>query len=103
MNFQELEAIWAKILRTLRTNKNFALFGLLSTMNDVEFIDEKIIIHLHNDSEKTMIKQHISELRELSGEQNILYLKDDTVEVHDENRDYIAKLKELFGDKVEIV
>ena len=31
------------------------------------------------------------------------YEKDDTVEVHDENRDYIAKLKELFGDKVEIV
>lgn len=103
MERNELEGIWAKILRTLRTDKNFALFGLLATMNDVNFNDEKITIHMHNASEKAMLKQHLPTLQTLAGADTILTLQDDTAIVYDENRDYVARLKELFGDKVEIV
>ena len=100
---QNLEAVWVKILRALRTDKHFALFGLLSSMNDVEFADGKIYLHTHNDAEKNMLKQHLTDLQTLAGEEATLVLQDDTVSVHDDNRDYVARLKDLFGDKVEIV
>jgi len=103
MDHHELEGVWAKILRTLREDKNFALFGLLATMNDVGFTDGKILIHLHNDAEKTMLKQHFDTLQNLAGADVPLVLQDDTQVVYDENRDYVARLKDLFGDKVEIV
>jgi predicted nucleotidyltransferase len=103
MEQRDLEAIWAKILRTLRTEKNFALFGLLATMNDVAFSDGKITVHLHNEAEKAMLKQHFSVLQDLAGAEVTIVLQDDTTAVQDENRDYIARLKDLFGDKVEIV
>lgn len=103
MDQHKLEAAWAKILRTLRTDKNFALFGLLTTMNDVELIDDKIILHAHNDSEKDILKQHFTTLQTLTEPGITLVLQDDTVIVQDENRDYVARLKDLFGDKVEIV
>ena len=103
MEQHELEGVWVKILRTLRTEKKFGLFGLLSTMNDVDFSDDKIIVHIHNDAEKTMLNQHLTQLRNLAGENVTLTLQDDTVVVYDENRDNVARLKDLFGDKVEIV
>ena len=103
MEHHALENLWANLLRTLRTDKNFALFGLLATMNDVEFVDDKIVIHVHDDAEKTMLKQHLSTLQNIVGAAATLTLQDDTVAVQDENRDYVAHLKDLFGDKVEIV
>lgn len=103
MEQHELEGIWVKVLRALREGKNFGLFGLLSTMNDVDFVDDKIIVHVHNDAEKTMLQQHLTMLQELAGGEVTITLQDDTVVVYDENRDYIARLKDLFGDKVEIV
>ena len=103
MDRHELEGIWAKILRTLRDEQNFALFGLLATMNDVDFGDNQIILHMHNDAEKTMLQQHLSLLKTLVGGTVQVILQDNTVVVVDENRDYIARLKEIFGDKVEIV
>ena len=103
MDRHELEGIWAKILRTLRDEQNFALFGLLATMNDVDFGDNQIILHMHNDAEKTMLQQHLSLLKTLVGDTVQVILQDNTVVVVDENRDYIARLKEIFGDKVEIV
>ena len=103
MKTHELEGIWAKILRTLRTENNFALFGLLATMNDVEFATDKIIIHAHNETEKKTLNQHWVTLKKLAGETVTVEIQDDTVVVFDENRDYIARLKELFGDKVKIM
>ena len=103
MDQHELEGVWAKVLRSLRENQNFALFGLLATMNDVEFHDHEIIIHLHNESEKLMMKQHWQDLKNLIGAEIDIKTQDDTQIIHDENRDYIARLKDLFGDKVEIV
>ncbi len=103
MESHELEGIWAKILRTLRTENNFALFGLLATMNDVEFATDKIIIHAHNETEKKILQQHLATLEKLAGETVAVVIQDDTVVVYDENRDYIARLKELFGDKVKIM
>lgn len=102
MDEHALEAVWATILRTLRTDKNFALFGLLSTMNDVAFQDGKICLHTHNDAEKAMLKHHLPTLQKLAGETQIT-LQDDTVTIQADNRDTIARLKDLFGDKVEIV
>ena len=98
-----LEGVWAKILRTLRTNKNFGLFGLLSTMNDVDFHDDQIVVHVHDETEKSMLKQHLPQLQELAEAGVTVTWQDDTVAVYDENRDYITRLKDLFGDKVEIV
>lgn len=103
MNDQNLEAVWVKILRSLRNDKNFALFGLLSTMNDVAFTDGKIILHFHNEAEKNILKQQLTNLQTLAGSEATLVLQDDTAETHDEDRDIIARLKDLFGDKVEIV
>ena len=103
MSEHDLEAVWAKILRSLRTDKNFALFGLLSTMNDVEFADGKIFVHTHNDAEKNMLKQHLDTLQQLAGTEVVLVLQDDTITVKDDNRDYVSRLKDLFGDKVEII
>ena len=103
MDQHELEGVWAKVLRSLRENQNFALFGLLATMNDVEFHDNEILIHLHNDSEKAMLKQHLTELQTLVGPEITVKTQDDTQIVYDENRDYIARLKDLFGDQVEIM
>ena len=103
MDSHELEGVWANILRTLRTDNNFSLFGLLATMNDVEFSDQNIILHMHNETEKNMLKQHLSTLQNIAGTNVNFVLQDNTTVVYDENRDYIARLKELFGDKVEIV
>ena len=103
MDQHDLEGIWVKILRTLRTDKNFALFGLLATLNDVEFQEHQIIIHMHNETEKSMLKQHLPTFKKLAGDDVEIVLHDDTVIVYDENRDYVARLKEIFGDKVEIV
>ncbi|MCQ2381799.1 MAG: hypothetical protein MJ054_00665 [Clostridia bacterium] len=103
MNSGDLEGIWARILRTVRSEQRFALFGLLARMNDVEFVGQEIKIHVHNDAEKEMLKQQLPSLQVIAGDSAKLVLQDDTVMVHDENRDYIARLKDLFGDKVEIV
>ena len=103
MDQSALEAVWAKILRTLREEKNFALFGLLANMDDIEFVDGKICLHLHNDAEKSIIKEHFSALKTMAGVDVEWNLQDDTQIIYDENRDYVARLKDLFGDKVEIV
>ncbi len=103
MNQHELEGVWVNVLRALRLDKRFALFGLLSTMNDVDFVDDQIIVHVHNDTEKEMLKQNLPLIQSLAGENVQVTLQDDTVVVYDENRDYIARLKDLFGDKIEIV
>ena len=97
-----LTSVWVKILRSLRETKNFALFGLLSSLDDVEFFDGKILIHTHNAAEKLLISQHLPALQNLAGD-TVLTLQDDTVTVQANNYDTIARLKELFGDKVEIV
>ncbi|MCM1404456.1 MAG: hypothetical protein NC133_03080 [Prevotella sp.] len=96
------EAVWAHILRTLRTEKNFALFGLLSTMNDVTEQDGQICLHAHNDAEKNLLTHHLPLLQKLA-EPTPLVVQDDTQTVQDDNRDTIARLKDLFGDKVEII
>lgn len=100
---QKLEAVWAKILRGVRDSKNFSLFGLLGTLNDVEFNEAKIILHTHNDAEKNILKQQLNNLQSMAGDDVMLVLEDDNLIDHDDDRDVIARLKELFGDKVEIV
>lgn len=103
MTDQNLETAWVKILRSVRNEKNFALFGLLSTMNDVEFKDGKILLHAHNDAEKNLLKQNLTTLQNLAGQEVNLVLQDHTVNVQNDDREIIARLKDLFGDKVEIV
>ena len=103
MSQQNLEAIWVKILRALREDKNFSLFGLLSNMDDVKFQDTQIILYSHNDGEKNMLKQNLPKLQNLAGQDVELVLRDATVLVADEHEEYVTRLKEIFGDKVEIV
>lgn len=97
-----MKAVWAKILRTLREQKQVALFALVSTLDDVELTDTQIIISAHNAAEYQMLKKYWPELKALT-EQDCLVLVDRTVTVNDVNVAYVEKLKELFGDKVEIV
>ena len=103
MTAQNLEAVWVKILRTLREDKNFALFGLLSNMDDVAFKDTQIILYTHNEAEKNMLKNHLPTLQKMAGELVKIIIQDYAVLEHDDNIEYVARLKELFGDKVEIV
>lgn len=100
---ENLEAVWVKILQTLRAEKNFALFGLLSNMDDVSFVDGQIILKMHNEAEKNMIKNHLTTMKKIAGEDIDLVLQDSSVVVQDDNAEYVARLKDLFGDKVEIV
>ena len=100
---ENLEAVWVKILQTLRAEKNFALFGLLSNMDDVSFGDGQIILKTHNEAEKNMIKNHLTTMKKIAGEDIDLVLQDSSVVVQDDNAEYVARLKDLFGDKVEIV
>lgn len=100
---QNLEAVWVKILRTLRAEKNFALFGLLSNMDDVAFADGQIVLRAHNEAEKNMLKNHLATLQNLAGAEAKLTIQDQTTVVYDDNAEYVTRLKDLFGDKVEIV
>ncbi len=100
---ENLEAVWVKILQTLRAEKNFALFGLLSNMDDVSFADGKIVLRLHNEAEKNMIKNHLTTMKKIAGENVEFVLQDNSIPVQDDNAEYVARLKDLFGDKVEIV
>lgn len=100
---QKLEAVWAKILRGVRDSKNFSLFGLLGTLNDVEFTDTKIILHTHNEAEKNILKQQLNNLQSMAGDEVTITLQDESTIERNDDRDVIARLKELFGDKVEIV
>ena len=100
---ENLAAVWVKILRTLRENKNFALFGLLGNMDDVELINNKIILHTHNEAEKSMLKNHLSTLQKLAGTDVSIDLQDFDISKEDDHAEYISRLKDLFGDKVKIV
>lgn len=100
---QTLEAVWVKILRALREQKNFALFGLLSNMDDVEFAEDKIVLHAHNEGEKSMLKKHLATLQKLAESEVQITVQDQTNFVQEEHDEYVTRLKELFGDKVEIV
>ena len=100
---QKMTAVWAKILRTLRENQNFALFGLLSNMDDVSFAEGQIILHAHNEAERNMLKKHLPTLQDLVGTEAKLSVQDQTEVVYDEHAEYVTRLKDLFGDKVEIV
>ena len=103
MGDQNLEAVWVKILRTLRAEKNFALFGLLSNMDDVAFANGEIWLPAHNESEKSMLKHHLATLQELAGHEAQIQIKDATQTEQIMNDEFVTRLKELFGDKVEIV
>lgn len=98
-----LAAVWAKILRSLRESKNFALFGLLSNMDDVAFGSKQITLRLHNEAEESILKNHLALLKNLAGEGVEIVLQAMDCVVPDEQQDYVARLKELFGDKVKIV
>ena len=98
-----LEAVWAKILRSLRESKNFALFGLLSNMDDDAFGSKQITLRLQNDAEESILKNHLALLKNLAGDDVEIVLQAMDCVVPDEQQDYVARLKELFGDKVKIV
>ena len=103
MTAQNMEAVWVKILRALRTEKNFALFGLLSNMDDVEFTKALTRCIKNYANEKNMLKNHLPTLQKLAGGLAQVTLQDHSVVTHDDNAEYITRLKDLFGDKVEIV
>ena len=103
MTAQNMEAVWVKILRALRTEKNFALFGLLSNMDDVEFTNDQIILHTHNEAEKNKLKNHLPTLQTLAGSEAEVIVQNVGTVVKNDNAEFVSRLKELFGDKVEIV
>ena len=100
---QNLEAVWVKILRALREEKNFALFGLLSNLDDVAFANGQIILPTHNEAEKNMLKNHLPTLQNLAGELAQITLQDYSNVMQDDSAEFVTRLKDLFGDKVEIV
>lgn len=103
MGEKNLEAVWVKILRGLREEKKFALFGLLSNLDDVAFSNSRICLLAHNEGEKSMLKQHLCALQKLAGDDVEIEIQDVAQAVKKGNDDFVVRLKELFGDKVEIV
>ena len=50
-----------------------------------------------------MIINHLATLQNLAGAETKLVVQEQTALVQDDNAEYITRLKDLFGDKVEIV
>ena len=100
---QNLEAVWVRILRGLREGKKFALFGLLSNLDDVSFGDGKIFLPAHNESEKSMLKHHLVDIQKLTNGEAEIQIQDATQKEQVGTDEYVTRLKEIFGDKVEIV
>jgi hypothetical protein len=72
-------------------------------MNDVELTNSEIILYTHNAAEKNMLKTHLTTLKNLAGAEVTLKLQDKAEITIDDHPEYITRLKDLFGDKVEIV
>lgn len=96
-----VQATWVKVLQTLRAQKRYALFALVSSLDDLTFTDTQIIVQTGNDTEYTVLTKNLPLLQELCG--NCLVVNAPRKQEARANLAYIEKLKDLFGDKVEIL
>lgn len=97
-----MKKIWVKVLQGLRAAKEYALFALCSTLDEVQFTDTQIILPPHNATEATVLQRNLALLNRLAGV-DCFVVADSLINEPPHNDEYIARLQELFGDKVEIV
>ena len=90
------------MLQGLRAAKEYSLFALVSSLDEVQFTDTQIILPPHNTTEAAVLKRKLDLLNQLAG-QDCIVLADNLANEPEENGEYVARLRELFGDKVEIV
>lgn len=93
---------WVNVLRGLRAEKDYALFGLVSHLNDLEITDEQILVRTHNTAEHQLLTKHLAHIRELAGTEQII-VQDCTQSDQITDTAYQERLQELFGDSLEIV
>lgn len=93
---------WVKILQGLRAQKNFALFALVSSLEEITFTPDKIIVQTNNDTEYQMLMKNLPLLQGLCGG-DFLEIKARPVLDQAQTNLYLEKLQELFGDKLEIL
>ena len=58
---------------------------------------------LYNEGEKNILKHHLETLQNLAGAEAEIQIKNLTAKEQVVNDEFVTRLKELFGDKVEIV
>ena len=97
-----MKKIWVQVLQGLRAAKEYSLFALVSSLDEVQFTDTQIILPPHNTTEAAVLKRNLGLLNQLAGGDYIV-LADNLVTEPEHNGEYVARLRELFGDKVEIV
>ena len=92
--------VWARVLKGLRENNESVLFGACSDLRDIEFTGNEIIIHAHNESVYGILKKHLGTLNKYAGGQyiDLQLAKKDAYKTQ-----VIENLKELFGDKLQVV
>ena len=89
-------------MQGLRAAKEYSLFALTSGLDEVQFTDTQIILPPHNATEAAVLKRNLPLLNRLAGQECIV-LVDNLMTEPEHNGEYVARLRELFGDKVEIV
>ncbi len=90
------------MLQGLRAAQEYSLFALCSNLNEVHFTDTQIILPPHNSTEAAVLKRNLPLLNQLAGA-DCLVISDELLTEPAHNDEYVARLQELFGDKVEIV
>lgn len=90
------------MLQALRAEKEYSLFALCSTLDEVQFTDTQIILPPHNTTEAAVLQRNLGLLNRLAGG-DCFVVADTLINEPPHNDEYIARLQELFGDKVEIV
>ncbi len=94
--------VWAKILEQLRSGNNFSLFGLISSIDNITFEENKIVIHTTSDLEFTTLQKNKKHLEELAGGV-IIEIEKSIAQASGHTHEYIEKLENLFGDKLKVL
>lgn len=89
-------------MQGLRAEKRFSLFALVSSLDDVTFTDDQIIVQTNNDTEYQILLKNLALLQKLCGG-DYLVLKPRPVIDQAQTNAYLERLQELFGDKLEIL
>ena len=95
-----MDEIWAKVLKGLRESNHTALFALINSIDDVAFTAFDITLAAGNDAEFNTLQKNLGLLRTLAGGDYIIITNKKAAEKG--SREYIEKLQDLFGDKLEI-
>ena len=93
--------VWAGVLKGLRENNEIVLLGICADLKDIEFSNNYITITVNDQARYGMLSKHKDILNKYAN-------GDDVIQIHmntkkKEKNETIYKLKELFGENLQIV